>query len=109
MRTPRNRTRRDCRDDQQHDRREDLSEGPRAATAGLTEGESFRSKPKREEIMATEYQTGDKIPPRRVSLINPFDPSFCRDRILISVFACRATAAPSAPFTYSWWRATATS
>ncbi len=63
--TPRNRTRRDCRDDQQHDRREDLSEGPRAATAGLTEGESFRSKPKREEIMATEFQTEDKIPPRR--------------------------------------------
>src|SRR5229473_4271898 len=28
---------------------------------------------------ATEYQTGDKIPPRRVSLINPFDPSFWRD------------------------------
>jgi len=34
--------------------------------AGLTERESFfRSKPKREEIMATEYQTEDKIPPRR--------------------------------------------
>jgi hypothetical protein len=39
--------------------------------------------------MATEYQTEDKIPPRRDSLINPFDPSFWRDRILISVFACR--------------------
>ncbi len=43
VRTPRNRTRRDCRDDQQHDRREDLGEGPRAA-AGLTERESFFEK-----------------------------------------------------------------
>ncbi len=76
--TPRNRTRRDCRDDQQHDRREDLSEGPRAATAGLTEGESFRSKPKGGDH-------GDRIPNRRQdsaeasSLINPFDPSLWRD------------------------------
>ena len=38
--TPRNRTRRDCRDDQPHDRREDLSEGPRAC-GRLTERESF--------------------------------------------------------------------
>ena len=63
--TPRNRTRRDFRDDQQHDRREDLSEGPRAR-GRLTERESFlRSKSKGEEIMATAYQTEDKILPRR--------------------------------------------
>ena len=59
--------------------------------------------------MATEYQTGDKIPPRRVSLINPFDPSFCRDRIIISVFACRATGSFRSFYLQSWWRATATS
>ena len=38
---------------------------PSFLAEGLMERESFlRSKPKREEIMATEYQTGDKIPPR---------------------------------------------
>ena len=62
---PRNRTRRDCRDDQPHESPRGLERRARAA-AGLTERESFfRSKPKREEIMATEYQTEDKIPPRR--------------------------------------------
>jgi hypothetical protein len=36
--TPRNRTRRDCVDDQQHDRREDLSEWPRARSRADGEG-----------------------------------------------------------------------
>jgi hypothetical protein len=46
------------------------TEGPRgrADPEGVVfeeQAQFLRSKPKREEIMATEYQTGDKIPPRR--------------------------------------------